>query len=94
MYSSIYCTINIDQIPIFSSYRDAWNRLGDMSCESAMAAYVDEMKKVAQEVSNAYFVISFVQILVNLSLPPGPTKSHTNTTNVFFFYCEFLWGNL
>lgn len=29
---------------------DAWNRLGDMSCESAMAAYVDEMKKVAQEV--------------------------------------------
>ncbi|XP_058261817.1 acyl-CoA-binding domain-containing protein 4 isoform X1 [Hemibagrus wyckioides] len=29
---------------------DAWNRLGDMSSESAMAAYVDEMKKVAQEV--------------------------------------------
>ncbi|KAL6475203.1 hypothetical protein MHYP_G00162430 [Metynnis hypsauchen] len=29
---------------------DAWNRLGDMSCENAMAAYVDEMKKVAQEV--------------------------------------------
>ncbi|XP_053368284.1 acyl-CoA-binding domain-containing protein 4 isoform X1 [Clarias gariepinus] len=29
---------------------DAWNRLGDMSRESAMAAYVDEMKKVAQEV--------------------------------------------
>ncbi|XP_029978403.1 acyl-CoA-binding domain-containing protein 4 isoform X2 [Sphaeramia orbicularis] len=29
---------------------DAWSRLGDMSTESAMAAYVDEMKKVAQEV--------------------------------------------
>ncbi|KAL7869087.1 hypothetical protein AOLI_G00130750 [Acnodon oligacanthus] len=29
---------------------DAWNRLGDMSRENAMAAYVDEMKKVAQEV--------------------------------------------
>ncbi|XP_027033572.2 acyl-CoA-binding domain-containing protein 4 isoform X1 [Tachysurus fulvidraco] len=29
---------------------DAWNRLGDMSRETAMAAYVDEMKKVAQEV--------------------------------------------
>ncbi|CAK6966788.1 acyl-CoA-binding domain-containing protein 4 isoform X1 [Scomber scombrus] len=29
---------------------DAWSRLGEMSRESAMAAYVDEMKKVAQEV--------------------------------------------
>ncbi|XP_026869254.2 acyl-CoA-binding domain-containing protein 4 isoform X3 [Electrophorus electricus] len=29
---------------------DAWHGLGDMSCESAMAAYVNEMKKVAQEV--------------------------------------------
>ncbi|XP_056153470.1 acyl-CoA-binding domain-containing protein 4 [Lampris incognitus] len=29
---------------------DAWSRLGDMSTESAMAAYVEEMKKVAQEV--------------------------------------------
>ncbi|XP_029953409.1 acyl-CoA-binding domain-containing protein 4-like [Salarias fasciatus] len=29
---------------------DAWSRLGQMSSESAMAAYVDEMKKVAQEV--------------------------------------------
>uniref|UniRef100_A0A671NND2 Acyl-CoA binding domain containing 4 n=1 Tax=Sinocyclocheilus anshuiensis TaxID=1608454 RepID=A0A671NND2_9TELE len=29
---------------------DAWNQLGDMSRESAMAAYVDEMKEVAQEV--------------------------------------------
>lgn len=28
---------------------DAWNRLGNMSRASAMAAYVDEMKKVAQE---------------------------------------------
>ncbi|XP_006801746.1 acyl-CoA-binding domain-containing protein 4, partial [Neolamprologus brichardi] len=29
---------------------DAWSQLGKMSSESAMAAYVDEMKKVAQEV--------------------------------------------
>ncbi|XP_024242821.1 acyl-CoA-binding domain-containing protein 4 isoform X1 [Oncorhynchus tshawytscha] len=29
---------------------DAWSRLGEMSSQSAMAAYVDEMKKVAQEV--------------------------------------------
>ncbi|XP_051529858.1 acyl-CoA-binding domain-containing protein 4-like isoform X2 [Myxocyprinus asiaticus] len=29
---------------------DAWNQLGAMSRESAMAAYVDEIKKVAQEV--------------------------------------------
>ncbi|XP_014014148.1 acyl-CoA-binding domain-containing protein 4 isoform X1 [Salmo salar] len=29
---------------------DAWSRLGEMSSEIAMAAYVDEMKKVAQEV--------------------------------------------
>lgn len=29
---------------------DAWSRLGEMSQESAMAAYVEEMKRVAQEV--------------------------------------------
>ncbi|XP_061912464.1 acyl-CoA-binding domain-containing protein 4 isoform X2 [Entelurus aequoreus] len=29
---------------------DAWSRLGDMSTANAMAAYVDELKKVAQEV--------------------------------------------
>ncbi|XP_033840689.1 acyl-CoA-binding domain-containing protein 4 isoform X2 [Periophthalmus magnuspinnatus] len=29
---------------------DAWNKLGEMERESAMAAYVDEMKNVAQEV--------------------------------------------
>ncbi|XP_056222715.1 acyl-CoA-binding domain-containing protein 4 isoform X1 [Seriola aureovittata] len=29
---------------------DAWSRLGEMSSESAMAVYVEEMKKVAQEV--------------------------------------------
>ncbi|XP_044033534.1 acyl-CoA-binding domain-containing protein 4 isoform X4 [Siniperca chuatsi] len=29
---------------------DAWSHLGEMSSERAMAAYVDEMKKVAQEV--------------------------------------------
>ncbi|KAF3851741.1 hypothetical protein F7725_005096 [Dissostichus mawsoni] len=32
---------------------DAWCRLGEMNTESAMAAYVDEMKKVAQEVINS-----------------------------------------
>lgn len=34
----------------WSFVRDAWNQLGDMSRENAMAAYVNEMKKVAQEV--------------------------------------------
>ncbi|KAG8008903.1 Acyl-CoA-binding domain-containing protein 5, partial [Nibea albiflora] len=34
----------------WSSVWDAWSRLGEMSSERAMAAYVDEMKKVAQEV--------------------------------------------
>ncbi|XP_024119147.1 acyl-CoA-binding domain-containing protein 4 [Oryzias melastigma] len=29
---------------------DAWSRLGEMSRDAAMAAYVEEMKKVAQEV--------------------------------------------
>ncbi|XP_026170933.1 acyl-CoA-binding domain-containing protein 4 isoform X2 [Mastacembelus armatus] len=29
---------------------DAWSRLGEMSSESAMEAYVEEMKKVAQDV--------------------------------------------
>uniref|UniRef100_A0A1A7YAC5 Acyl-CoA binding domain containing 4 n=1 Tax=Iconisemion striatum TaxID=60296 RepID=A0A1A7YAC5_9TELE len=29
---------------------DAWNSLGELSSESAMGTYVDEMKKVAQEV--------------------------------------------
>ncbi|KAJ8414289.1 hypothetical protein AAFF_G00051590 [Aldrovandia affinis] len=29
---------------------DAWKRLGEMSCGAAMMAYVEEMKKVAQEV--------------------------------------------
>lgn len=45
--------------------RDAWNSLGEMSKESAMAVYVDEMKKVAQEVrdgliSFAYFSLTFL----------------------------------
>lgn len=34
--------------------RDAWSQLGDMSSERAMAAYVDEMKKVAQEVHDTF----------------------------------------
>lgn len=47
-----------------SCVRDAWSSLGEMSRESAMAAYVDEMKKVAQEVrdrliSLTYFSITF-----------------------------------
>uniref|UniRef100_A0A674JDL3 ACB domain-containing protein n=1 Tax=Terrapene triunguis TaxID=2587831 RepID=A0A674JDL3_9SAUR len=29
---------------------DAWNRLGKMSREEAMAAYISEMKKIAQKV--------------------------------------------
>lgn len=56
----------------FSFYRDAWNRLGDMSRESAMAAYVDEMKKVAQEVSDLYFVMPSVQNFVEHFLLPSP----------------------
>lgn len=39
---------------LFICVRDAWNQLGKMSSESAMAAYVDEMKKVAQEVHLFY----------------------------------------
>lgn len=35
--------------------RDAWSRLGEMSKENAMAAYVDEMKKVAQEVRHTFY---------------------------------------
>ena len=30
----------------FGAFRDAWNSLGDMAKEEAMAAYVDEMKLV------------------------------------------------
>lgn len=33
---------------------DAWNKLGEMNRESAMAAYVDEMKSVAQEVIDTF----------------------------------------
>ncbi|KAJ7984421.1 hypothetical protein DPEC_G00354670 [Dallia pectoralis] len=33
---------------------DAWNRLGDMNRESAMATYVEEIKKVAQEVIDTF----------------------------------------
>uniref|UniRef100_A0A8C0IMH8 Acyl-CoA binding domain containing 4 n=1 Tax=Chelonoidis abingdonii TaxID=106734 RepID=A0A8C0IMH8_CHEAB len=35
---------------------DAWNRLGKMSKEEAMAAYISEMKKVAQKVQKGYGV--------------------------------------
>lgn len=73
-----------------------------MSRASAMAAYVDEMKKVAQEVSNAYFVISSVQNFVELSvslflsLVQSPTKTHTNTINVLLFFppvVNLIWEN-
>uniref|UniRef100_A0A3Q3VS40 ACB domain-containing protein n=1 Tax=Mola mola TaxID=94237 RepID=A0A3Q3VS40_MOLML len=39
-------------------YKDAWSSLGEMSKENAMAAYVDEMKKVAQKV--CIQLISFI----------------------------------
>lgn len=35
-----------------SSVRDAWSSLGEMSKANAMAAYVDEMKNIAQEVKS------------------------------------------
>lgn len=35
---------------VFFHVRDAWSRLGEMSRDAAMSAYVEEMKKVAQEV--------------------------------------------
>ena len=38
--------------------RDAWSSLGEMSKENAMAAYVDEMKNVAQKV--CIQLISFI----------------------------------
>ncbi|KAI4872384.1 hypothetical protein NFI96_033646 [Prochilodus magdalenae] len=41
-----------DPVGRYKCISDAWNQLGDMSRENAMAAYVDEMKKVAQEVIN------------------------------------------
>uniref|UniRef100_A0A673LPF0 Acyl-CoA binding domain containing 4 n=1 Tax=Sinocyclocheilus rhinocerous TaxID=307959 RepID=A0A673LPF0_9TELE len=41
------CTVSHAQD---SGTLDAWNQLGEMSRESAMAAYVDEMKEAAQEV--------------------------------------------
>lgn len=39
--------------------RDAWIRLGEMSSENAMAAYVEEMKKVAQEVHDRFISFRF-----------------------------------
>ena len=51
--------------PVFYLYwvrvRDAWSHLGEMSSESAMAAYVDEMKKIAQEVRTDLF-ISYISV--------------------------------
>lgn len=37
-------------ISLFDVCRDAWNKLGQMSQEDAMCAYIREMKKVAQKV--------------------------------------------
>ncbi|XP_041937836.1 acyl-CoA-binding domain-containing protein 4 isoform X1 [Alosa sapidissima] len=56
---------------------DAWNRLGDMSNETAMAAYVDEMKKVAQE------VVVYLQVIDTMPMD-GKTAS-------FFHYFEPLY---
>ncbi|KAI3365306.1 hypothetical protein L3Q82_010391, partial [Scortum barcoo] len=46
------CTVSRPSFwdPVGRCKWDAWSRLGEMSSENAMAAYVDEMKKVAQEV--------------------------------------------
>lgn len=38
--------------------RDAWSRLGEMSSEAAMTAYVEEMKKVAEEVRGSRYTDS------------------------------------
>lgn len=37
---------------LFGFGRDAWNRLGKMTKEEAMAAYIEEMKKSAKKVGN------------------------------------------
>lgn len=53
-----------------SCVRDAWSSLGEMSKESAMAAYVHEMKKVAQE------VFFYQTSLANVGRLDGFTVSH------------------
>jgi len=41
--------------------RDAWHHLGGMSSEAAMEAYVDELKRVAKEVSVCPYTSSHTQ---------------------------------
>lgn len=49
---------------LWACFRDAWSRLGAMSQETAMAAYVEEMKKVAREVQSAFFHVRFHRSLL------------------------------
>ncbi|KAK0153497.1 Acyl-CoA-binding domain-containing protein 5 [Merluccius polli] len=44
---------------------DAWSRLGELSSEGAMAAYVDEMKKVAKEVLDTMQVNEETALLIH-----------------------------
>ncbi|XP_035985718.1 acyl-CoA-binding domain-containing protein 4-like [Fundulus heteroclitus] len=67
---------------------DAWSRLGEMSQESAMAAYVEEMKKVAQEVlhtmpmdeKTAQFFHHFEPLYRVIDDMPRPPASLLNLT--------------
>ncbi|KAM3592314.1 uncharacterized protein V6R79_016469 [Siganus canaliculatus] len=62
---------------------DAWSRLGEMSSESAMVAYVDEIKKVAQEVidsipmneKTASFFHHFEPLYLVIDEMPRPPES-------------------
>ncbi|KAM6951103.1 acyl-CoA-binding domain-containing protein 4 [Aplochiton taeniatus] len=62
---------------------DAWSRLGEMSSESAMAAYVDEMKQVAQQVidnmpmdeKTASFFHHFEPLYVVINDMPRPPQA-------------------
>ncbi|XP_043911061.1 acyl-CoA-binding domain-containing protein 4 isoform X2 [Protopterus annectens] len=50
-FSFFFRLLCCDYTPlIYILHRDAWNKLGDMSKEDAMKAYVEDMKRVAQEV--------------------------------------------
>ncbi|XP_042607848.1 acyl-CoA-binding domain-containing protein 4 isoform X1 [Cyprinus carpio] len=71
---------------------DAWNQLGDMSRESAMAAYVDEMKKVAQEVIDTmqinektasffHYFEPLYHVIHDMPRPPEPLLSLRSDVN-------------
>ncbi|XP_054877190.1 acyl-CoA-binding domain-containing protein 4 isoform X1 [Poeciliopsis prolifica] len=70
---------------------DAWSRLGEMSQETAMAAYVEEMKKVAREVIHtmpmdertASFFHHFeplYRVIDDMPLPPASLLTHVEGT--------------